>query len=141
MENLNVNISAPNLVAVCIDTKEETGRLYHRYKEGPVVFRQFTELILRMEELFDRLDYPQAALEIRRFDKGKGNGVIKLPMEPVVSPDKLTARRGELATFLVHVKWRQNASWQGEALWVEQDRKEFFESELDLLKILDSVSR
>ena len=141
MEKLNVNISAPNLVAVCIDTKQETGRLYHRYMEGPVVFHQFTELIFRMEELYDRLGYPQAAMEIRRFDKRKGGEANKLPMEPVVSADKLTARRGELATFLIHVKWRQNATWQGEALWVEPDRKEFFESELDLLKILDAASR
>lgn len=140
MDKLNVNISAPNLVAVCIDTKEETGRLYHRYMESPVIFHQFTELILRMEELYDRLGHPQASLEIRRFDGNRG-GVMKAPMEPVVTPEKLTARRGEIATFLIHVKWRQMATWQGESLWVEKNQKEFFESELDLLKILDSVNR
>lgn len=140
MNKLNVNISAPNLVAVCIDTKEETGRLYHRYMEGPVIFHQFAELILRMEELYDRLGYPQAALEMRRFGGDKDSGNKKVPMEPVVSPDKLIARRGELATFLIHVKWRQMATWQGEALWVERDKKDFFESELDLLKIFDSAS-
>lgn len=141
MEKLNVNISAPNLVAVCIDAKEETGRLYHRYMEKPVVFHQFAELILKMEELFDRIGYPQAALEIRRFEGCKSGEAIRDAMELVVPVEKLAERRGELATFLVHVKWRQLATWQGEALWVEQDEKEFFESELDFLKILDSAVR
>lgn len=139
MEQFNVNYSAPNLVVVCIDTKEESGRMYHRYSEAPVVFHQFAELILRMEELYDRLGYPQAALEIRQFDGG--NPPPKVPMEPVVSPEKLTARRGDLATFLVHVKWRQMATWQGEALWIEHNAKDFFGSELDLLKILDAANR
>lgn len=141
MDNMNVNISAPNLVAVCIDTKGESGRLYHRYMEGPVVFRQFTELILKLEELYDRIGYPQAALEFRRFGKDNDDVIRKIPMEPVVSPDKLIARRGELATFFIHVKGRQLATWQGEAFWAEQNRKEFFESELDLLKILDLANR
>lgn len=139
MEQFNMNHSAPNLVVVCIDTKEESGRLYHRYSEGPVVFYQFAELILKMEELYDRLGYPQAALEIRQFDEGEPT--VKLPMEPVVSSEKLLARRGDLATFLVHVKWRQMATWQGEVIWVERNAKDFFESELDLLKILDGVCR
>lgn len=139
MGEFNLNYTAPNLVTVCIDTKEETGRMYHRYSEEPVVFHQFAELILRMEELYDRLGYPQAALEIRRFDGG--NPTAKIPMEPVVSSDKLMERRGSLATFLVHVKWRQMATWQGEAIWMECNEKEFFESELDLLKILDTASR
>lgn len=137
MERLNVNISAPNLAAVCIDTTEETGRLYHRYAKEPVVFHQYTELILRLEELCDCLGYPQASLEIRRFGDGDADAPAKTPLEPVVSPEELMEQRGELATFLIHVRWRQFATWQGEALWVEYNRKEFFESELDFLKILD----
>lgn len=141
MEKMNINYSAPNLVAVCIDTKEETGRLYHRYMEEPEVFLQFSELILKMEGLFDRIGYPQAALEIRQFHSGKSGGTGKDPMEAVVSPEMLMSQRGKVATFLVHVKLRQMATWQGEALWVEGNRKEFFDSELDFLKILDAANR
>lgn len=140
MEQLNLNHSAPNLVSVCIDTNE-TGRMYHRYMEGPVVFHQYTELLLKMEELYDRLGYPQAGLEMRQFDAARGGAPVKVAMEPVVDTEKLTARRGDRATFLIHVKWRQMATWQGELLWLERNRKEFFESELDLLKILDAATR
>lgn len=141
MEKLNINHSAPNLVAVCIDTKEETGRLYHRYREEPMVFHQFAELILKMEALFDQIGYPQAALEIRQFHSLKGERADKDPLEVVVSPDVLMSRRGHIATFMIHVKLRQMATWQGESLWVERGQKEFFDSELDLLKILDYASR
>ena len=140
MEKLNVNISAPNLVTVCIDSQEETGRLYHRYAKEPVVFHQYTELILRLEELCDCLGYPQAALEIRRFDEAAGTAA-RTSLKPVVPPEELLEQRGKLATFLIHVRGRQYATWQGEALWVEHNRKQFFESELDFLKILDWVGR
>lgn len=139
---ININYSAPNLTVVCIDTRDEGGRLYHRYQEAPEEFRQFAELILKMEELYDRLGYPQASLTMRRFngqEEDAGAAAARLQMDPEVDPEQLIRQRGKLATFLVHVKWRQMATWQGEALWMETGRKLFFESELDFLKILDAA--
>lgn len=40
---------------------------------------------------------------------------------------------GRLATFEVKVMFRQNASWQGMARWVEEEASEDFASTLELM--------
>ena len=40
-EGLNINISAPNLISVCVDTSDRgefSGRLYQCYSEEPVSY-------------------------------------------------------------------------------------------------------
>ncbi|HIQ97443.1 MAG TPA: hypothetical protein IAB26_12895 [Candidatus Limivivens merdigallinarum] len=49
-------------------------------------------------------------------------------------------QRGEKATFLIHVKYRQSATWQGEIAWVERGVKQSFRSALELLKLMDSAN-
>lgn len=46
---------------------------------------------------------------------------------------------GKLDTFLVHIKYRQNATWQGEIRWVEKGKNVSFRSELELLKLMDNA--
>ena len=53
MKKVNVNISAVNLVNVCVDTGNGTcygGRLYHRYDAAPKQFQNLAELLQLMEE-------------------------------------------------------------------------------------------
>ncbi|MBN7774601.1 hypothetical protein JYB65_14630 [Clostridium aminobutyricum] len=47
--------------------------------------------------------------------------------------------RGEKATFILQVKFRQNASWQGTVKWVEKKETLHFRSALEFIKILDSA--
>ena len=73
MENIQhyyVNISAPNLVVICIDendSEERTGRMYHCYSSEPRKFFSVVELIRIMEEFFDDIAYPQASTMTRYF--------------------------------------------------------------------------
>ena len=53
--------------------------------------------------------------------------------------DKVLEERGECATFVVRVMYRQNTSWQGEVTWVEEQKKERFRSALELVRLLDSA--
>ncbi|HAK18098.1 MAG TPA: hypothetical protein DCQ39_01470 [Lachnospiraceae bacterium] len=48
--------------------------------------------------------------------------------------------RGGQATFIVQIKYRQNATWQGDVVWAEQNRKVYFRSALELMKIIDSAT-
>ena len=60
-----INISAPNLVNVCIDNNENgdiSGRMYCCYHEEPVLFSSVIDLIRKMENLFDAISFPQASL-------------------------------------------------------------------------------
>ena len=46
---------------------------------------------------------------------------------------------GDLATFVVHVKYRQHSTWQGEVVWTEKGKKKSFRSALELLKLIDGA--
>ncbi|MCI8823179.1 MAG: hypothetical protein HFI15_11875 [Lachnospiraceae bacterium] len=55
--------------------------------------------------------------------------------------DQVIHHKGTQATFLIRVMYRQHSSWQGEVTWVEQRKKEYFRSALELLRLLDSALR
>ena len=46
---------------------------------------------------------------------------------------------GNNQTFLVHIIENQNATWQGDVTWLDQEKKESFRSLLELIKLIDSV--
>lgn len=48
-------------------------------------------------------------------------------------------KKGDKGTFIVQVKYRQNATWQGEVIWTERKQKQYFRSALELLKLIDSA--
>lgn len=139
---MKVNISAPNLSVICLDSKEEAGRLYHKYAREPVPFQQYSELVLGLEDLFDWIGYPQAALQTRQFNNKKENlsGFFAKQPDQAWNCEEMLAMRGKVATFVVHIKARQRATWQGECYWVEGDKKAFFVSELEFLKLIESVT-
>lgn len=41
--------------------------------------------------------------------------------------------------FVVHIHCRENATWQGKVLWVDQNRQCSFRSALELLKLIDGA--
>lgn len=48
-------------------------------------------------------------------------------------------KQGELGTFVVHISHNENATWQGEIVWAERNKKQKFRSALELLKLIDSA--
>lgn len=138
---MKVNISAPNLVIICLDSEKDQGRLYHKYTKEAVPFLQYTELVLEMERLFDELGHPQAAVQTRRFDGKKEApvGFSARQPDPVWRTDEMLAMRGKTATFVVHVRLRQRATWQGDCYWMEGQKNASFVSELELLKLVEAA--
>ena len=70
IQQYKINISAPNLLNICVDQREEgkiSGRLYHCYKKEPIVFCDVVELIREAEKLFDAIGFPQASTKTRSF--------------------------------------------------------------------------
>ena len=59
--------------------------------------------------------------------------------EKVLESREVASYRGKIGTFLVHVKYRQNATWQGSVTWVEKKEKQQFRSALELLKLIESA--
>ncbi len=133
-------MAALNLMNVCIDEREAAGshgRLYCRYQREPQKFENEYQLLKMMEELMDRIDYPQSSVEMRCY--GKKTAVPIKQEEPCMTPEEVAEPVGECATFLVYVQYRQNATWQGEVFWQERRQLQTFRSALELLKLLDSA--
>ena len=42
-------------------------------------------------------------------------------------------------TFQIKVKFMQNASWQGEIYWVEENKKQNFRSDLEMIRLMDEA--
>lgn len=139
-DNININVSAPNLISVCVDTSnhgEFSGRLYQCYEEEPWHYKNVVQLLRLMDNLYDLISYPQASTESRAFVKKERKPLQKL--ERQVPQDKILKQRGEVATFIIYVQYRQNATWQGEVIWSERGIKQQFSSALELIKLLDSA--
>lgn len=147
---------APNIVTLCMDHydgERQSGRLYHQYIPDAVPFASLIEAMDRMDRLYDELQFPYASVRLRSFlvDRKKEERALKRGKAPALSEyereekkkmaefEEVTGHRGADATFIIRVKYRQNASWQGEVTWVDQQKKERFRSALELVKLLDSA--
>lgn len=141
MRKLNVNKSAPNLALVCVDRGEEEryiGRLFHKYHMGPIEFHDLGYLLSQIDKLCDISGYPQSTTMNRTFNDRSitvsGEGALQ-----VADFDQILDQKGGLATFVVHVKYRQHSTWQGEIVWAEKNKKQTFRSALELLKLIDNA--
>ncbi len=135
---------APNLVVIGIDNKYDgdyQGRIWDQYHLEAQKFRNSMELLRRVDAFLDDLDFPQRSTLPRSF-AGKA-----VPEESKFGNRKerqmvmkdLEGKNGNMGTFIVQVKYRQNATWQGQVVWAEQNRKVYFRSALELMKLIDSA--
>ena len=139
------NISAPNLLNICVDCNlngEVRGRAYHCYKEEPISFSNVIELVREAEQFFDDIAFPQASTKTRSLVEKNDKAIMQVRRpEKKVVPEAVAQNRGELATFLTNVRFRQNSTWQGEALWLEQEKVIRFSNILDFIREIDLALR
>lgn len=143
MEN-TIMLFAPNLISICIDDRVDgdyKGRLIEPYGAGTQLFFETADLLLQMDELYDRWNYPQKAMRSRSFIR-RTETVLPVNIRKGdfhMNMKKVQESRGKKGTFIVQVQYRQNATWQGQVVWAEENRKEYFRSALELLKLIDSA--
>lgn len=119
---------------ICVNSYKDsvmTGRMYNPSFEGGMRFSSTMQLLLNMEGMLDKMNFPQSFLETRSF--GSSRGTWK---DGEADGKNL---RGETATFAVKIIFRQNASWQGTVTWLEENKEESFRSALELLLLMDSA--
>ena len=150
-------LHSPNVVALCMDSYNEehqNGRLYHQYTDHPLRFGSLLTALEQMERLYDELRFPFASTEPRSFfaDRRAREQVLrrsgKMPeleeyrrkdMRKMATFEDVIENRGTDATFIVRVSHRQHSSWQGEVTWVDEQKKEYFRSALELVKLIDGA--
>lgn len=140
-----IYLSGPSGVVVCFDRSadgQRRGRFYHAFQREPVEFSGL-ELIYKMEAFFDQIGHPFAGTNERGFHTTKR--MQQPPVYPkekmvrVMKNEELLERHGDLATFVVQVKHRQNSTWQGRVQWMERGESVNFRSALELLKVIDGA--
>lgn len=143
MSDNKLNYSAPNILAICVNDAHSggcLGEMYHRYSEQPVAFHDTSQMLVKMEEFYDWLGYPQASTESRSFMVKPDRVAIRKKGDvKMLNDEHVTSRAGDKATFVVHVKYRQNATWQGSVVWADKNKTCNFRSALELLKLIDSA--
>ena len=141
-----VNYRAINLVSVCIDGIEDgeiIGKIYTKYSDTYTPLHGVGGLLITMEEFFDAINYPQASTSPRTFkskraEKAAASAAIPTTPPKIDNSIDLKEFHGEKVTLLIHVRSRQNTSWQGAVLWTELGITLEFRSVLELLKLVDS---
>lgn len=140
---MNLGLAAPNLVCICVDDIQDSrieGRIYHYYTEQPEIIKDTMQLLRILETFYDKIDFPQAAERLRGFvdDPNETKRRKQLP-KPVKDREFLMKQNGVCGTFLLHVQYRQNATWQGQITWKERGKTLEFRSALELLVLLDNA--
>lgn len=135
-----IDFSAPDILAICVDDymeEEIQGNIWHCYERRGIPFQSIIQMVQIMEKLFDSIHYPQSALRSRSFTE-ENHKTIQEAIK-VLDKDRVINQRGDKGTFVVHVQYRQNATWQGEVLWAEKKISRKFRSALELMKLIDGA--
>jgi len=133
-----------NLVTVCLNRagNDLSGEAWHCYDKEPIAFDGVDALALKLDQLFDRLEMPQHESWFRTFTGGKKGFLLPVigPLpDKVLDQKEILEKRGEQATFVIHVQHRKNSTWQGTLLWTESNRWFTFRSVLELFKLMDRI--
>jgi hypothetical protein len=118
-----------------------SGRMFNPYIESFLEFRSVFELIVLMDEFFDKIHFPQKTFMTRRFyggEKTTGRSP-EVEVERFMSDEMLENEQGKRATFIVQVQFRQNATWQGTITWADEKKTSRFRSTLEMVKLMDNA--
>ncbi|WP_409968083.1 hypothetical protein RFF05_16360 [Bengtsoniella intestinalis] len=96
-------------------------------------FTNLTQMLFMIEAMQDSLAGPAKYMEPRTFTQSQTG------QTPDTPPPKPLPKGTPLATFQIQLLFRQNASWQGNVIWVENKVEAQFRSVLELVTLMDSV--
>lgn len=136
MQQSTAPYEARNLY-LCIDTYENgeaSGRLYGGIKQAAVQFHAILPLLRMIDDILD------SDARVSRFEQNRALLAKAVQQRAQLDQSQEISRRpGEIATFAIRVHFRQNATWQGEVVWVEKRKSNHFRSALELIYMLDDV--
>ena len=118
------------------DNKCIQGTIFNPFFEKEMVFENMLQLIFMLERISDSIFFPQKAMELRQF------GDTPLPTDKTAFDFTTAADFSNeipLATFELEIMFRQNASWQGNIIYAEENLSSAFRSVLELLTLIDSI--
>ena len=147
MKEIQLSPAAASVVRLCMDAYVDNdwrGRIYTRYSEEPLRFRNLNDVLRYLDQFYDWLGYPQASTVDRSFSGRAAKTPVRNQIQQrryrvAVKDEGKNKEYGLQSTFVVSIQYRQNATWQGRVTWAEKNRTLPFRSALELLKLIDSA--
>ena len=119
------------------------GSITNDFYGKTMYFRDVLQMAAILESLFDSLSFPQSSVGYRSFRAPakrrssqskkfmKVGGIMQAPAEELMSN-----KEKEKASFVVHVQFRQNATWQGTITWIDKGITQHFRSVLEMIRLM-----
>lgn len=128
-----------NGIRLCIDREGEriAGRMYSKMSETPIPFESSSNMLLAADDFFNKQGYPQCFLEPRSFLNNKETYSSFRYPKAVMSDTEIMEQEGKCDTLDVFVQSRRKAGWQGIVFKPVGQFVGEFNSELELLMILE----
>lgn len=133
-KTISSNISRFKLVMEETERFDIAGTLYNDFYGFAIDFQGVRQLLGRLDEFFDYVDFPQATHEGRSF-REKPPGRKKHPPAGLREASD-EERKDKQAAFLLHVQFRRNSTWQGTLGWIAENKTKRFLSELELIGLM-----
>lgn len=125
-----------NSFRLCIDQCQNDvycGRIYTPLQKEPIFFSDLTHMVLLMDKVFDKNDYPKAYQNKRSFQE---ENLVRQKPEVKFSIEELLKQNGSVASFDIIVVTRQHTSWQGMIQYLNNGIVKQFDSDLSLIQVI-----
>ena len=117
------------------------GAFRHLYMDEWISYTNTSNLIYQSELLLQQIKIPQATTCCRKTwgkNSSKQQTIISFPI--LEKPIWVNSLPGKVS-YMIHIRYRHNSSWQGEIRWLEQNKTMFFRSVLELIMLLENSNR
>jgi len=118
------------------------GSVSHVQSGRSMVFHSMMEMVLAVQDKMDEIGFPQSTTAPRGWKRrpaGADQHIIQHSMGARSDEDVMP--EAILASFLVRIQFRQNASWQGTLVWMDSKESCAFRSLLELVKLVADAMR
>lgn len=126
---------------LCIDQLDGgavIGSAYSTFLTEAMPFRDIGLLVLRIDSILDFHNFPQAFLAMRSFGDTAEIPAYAAAPDAGISPETLAEAYGKTDTICIHIVSRRNATWQGRISFFDDCDPVFFQSTLELLRLLNT---
>lgn len=132
-----------NMIRLCIDKYDGDieGRVYSKMSGKGIVFKDCCEMLMKTDEMFERIGYPQSFCDGRSFVEKNKKSHYKLPEEFLNNDNVIQKQEGIVCTLDVLVHSRRQASWQGIIMGQENFQDNEFNCAIELLRCIGKIVR
>jgi len=118
------------------------GSAIHVQSGRRMLFHSILEMVLVLQAKMDENGFPQSSTARRRWQNSheEDSGYTYETELPAESEQDMMPE-SILASFLIRVQFRQNATWQGTLIWMERKESCAFRSSLELMTLIADAMR